>query len=314
MHFRIQVVAVSDDGTEHLQEITDLERSADPTLETIGLTLEESKGVLQHLQQTIIDYQVDAYLDGQQACSQCGKHLQLKQSATVPFRTLFGRVSVSSPRWYHCDCQPHTGKTFRPLHKLLPERTSPELLYLETKWVSLASYGITSKLLHEVLPIDRKHSSVTVRNHTLRAARRSEAAMEAEQVMFIDGCQADRARLPIPDGPLLVGLDGGIVRARRGTRKPKTDGKSGAKAVANPGAKLGNLFEVIAGKSILSFHRDDPEDVPSTSKCFALVQSVDKKPKRRLFDLLQSQGMQANQQITFFSDGGDTVRSRWLEC
>jgi hypothetical protein len=45
-----------------------------------------------------------------------------------------------------------------------------------------------------------------------------------------------------------------------------------------------------------------------SSKCFALVQSVDPKPKRRLFDLLQSQGMQANQQVTFFSDGGETVR------
>ena len=123
--------------------------------------------------------------------------------------------------------------------------------------------------------MDPKHSPVTVRNHTLRAARRSEAAMAAEQVMFIDGCQADRDRLPIPDGPLSVGLDGGIVRARRGTRKPKTDRKSGSQAVANPGAKLENLFEVIAGKSILSFRRDDPEDVPSTSKCFALVQSVE---------------------------------------
>ncbi len=72
---------------------------------------------------------------------------------------------------------------------------------------------------------------------------------------------------------------------------------------------MGNLFEVIAGKSILSFRRDDPEDEPSSSsKCFALVRSIDKKPKRRLFDLLQSQGMQANQQVTFFSDGGDTVR------
>ena len=110
--------------------------------------------------------------------------------------------------------------------------------------------------------------------------------------MFLEGCQADRDRLPIPDGPLSVGLDGGIVRARKGAL----------------GEKSSNLFEVIAGKSILSFRRDDPEDAPPSSKCFALVQSIDKKPKRRLFDLLQSQGMQANQQVTFFSDGGDNVR------
>jgi hypothetical protein len=42
------------------------------------------------------------------------------------------------------------------------------LRYLETKWASLAAYGLTTELLHEVLPIDQKHSAITVRNHTLR--------------------------------------------------------------------------------------------------------------------------------------------------
>ncbi len=39
------------------------------------------------------------------------------------------------------------------------------------------------------------------------------------------------------------------------------------------------------------------------------VQSFDEKPRRRLFEVLQAQGMQANQQVTFFSDGGETVRT-----
>jgi hypothetical protein len=38
--------------------------------------------------------------------------------------------------------------------------------------------------------------------------------------------------------------------------------------------------------------------------CFAFVQTYDTKPKRRLFEVLTSQGMQTNQQITFFTDGG----------
>jgi hypothetical protein len=42
------------------------------------------------------------------------------------------------------------------------------------------------------------------------------------------------------------------------------------------------------------------------------VQTFDQKPKRRLFELLQSQGMQANQQMTFLSDGGETVRGLQL--
>jgi hypothetical protein len=155
MHFRIQVIAVSDDGTEQLQEIADMKR-AEATLETLGLTLEESKLLLQQLQQTIIDQQVAAYRDRQRACPACGKQRQLKQSGTAPFRTLFGLVPVLNPRWQQCECQTHQHKTFRPLRALLPERTSPELLYLEKKWASVASYGITAKLLHQVLPIDQK--------------------------------------------------------------------------------------------------------------------------------------------------------------
>ncbi len=149
--------------------IADVSRS-EPTLGTLGLTLEESKELLQQLQQTIVDAQVAAYLDQQRACPACGKDRQLKQSETAPFRTLFGRISVPNPRWRHCRCQAQTTKTFRPLAALLPERTSPELLYLETKWAALVPYGVTAKLLHEVLPIDPQHSAATVRNHTLAVA------------------------------------------------------------------------------------------------------------------------------------------------
>ena len=136
--------------------------------------------------------------------------------------------------------------------------------------------------------------------------------MGDERPVFIEGCQAERDRLPIPDGPLSVGLDGGIVRARRkkqaANKSVQSTDQTAPAAKTAKISKTANLFEVIAGKSILSFRRDDPEEVPPSSKCFAMVQTFDKKPKRRLFDLLQSQGMQANQDVTFFSDGGDNVR------
>jgi len=295
MHFRIQIVALSEDGTQQCQEIAHLMRRETATIETLGLTLAESKALLRSLQEAVVRHQVCGYLARQRPCPHCGKNRPLKDSDTASFRTLLGAIAVSNPRWRHCDCQKQEAHTFRPLTSLLPERTSPELLYLESKWASLVSFGITSQLLHEVLPIDEKHGQGTVRNHLLRVAQRSEQAMGAEKVMFLEGSQAERERLPIPDGPLWVGLDGGIVRARRSTCRTSSE-------------KTPNLFEVIAGKSILSFRRDDPQEAPPSSKCFALVQSFDKKPKRRLFDLLQSQGMQPNQQVTFFSDGGDSVR------
>ena len=52
--------------------------------------------------------------------------------------------------------------------------------------------------------------------------------------------------------------------------------------------------------------RATPADGPA--KCFGFVQTYNTKPKRRLFDLLISQGMQANQAVTFLTDGGDDVR------
>ena len=240
----------------------------------------------------VVGQQVTDELLKLRPCPVCGRQRRLKEQATAPFHTLFGVVEVPNPRWEQCDCQPQPTKTLRPLSQLLPERTTPELLYLETEWAALVSYEMSTKLLHEVLPLDHKHNPVTVRNHLFQVAQRLEERLGDERTMFIDVCQAEREQLPVPDGPLLVGLDGAIVRARRGSERDRPS----------------NLFEIITGKSILSFRRDGEEGAPPESKCFAFVQGYDMKPKRRLFELLRSQGMQANQQVTFFSDGGDTVR------
>ena len=39
------------------------------------------------------------------------------------------------------------------------------------------------------------------------------------------------------------------------------------------------------------------------------VHGFDQKPKRRLVDMLESQGMRANQDITFLTNGGEEVRA-----
>jgi len=82
--------------------------------------------------------------------------------------------------------------------------------------------------------------------------------------------------------PITVGIDGGYVRSWD---------------------KKKSHFEVIAGKSI-------PRDGPA--KRFAFANGHDKKPKRRLFEVLRSQGLQMNQQVTFLSDGADSVRGLQL--
>jgi hypothetical protein len=72
-------------------------------------------------------------------------------------------------------------------------------------------------------------------------------------------------------------------------------------------------FEVIVGKSTLSFGKGEEDETP-WHKRFGFVQTYDDaKPKRRLYEVLHSQGLQMNQAITFLSDGDDTLRELQLE-
>ena len=160
---------------------------------------------------------------------------------------------------------------------------APELLYLQTKWSSLMSYGLTVDLLKETLPINTSVTT-TVRN-TQKIAKRIENELEEEEHIYINGCERDWEDLPIPEEPFTVGIDGAYVHGR-----DKDNRKAGS-------------FEVIVGKSIQG---------KDNIKRFGFVNKFDQKPKRRLFELLQTQGLKMNQDITFLSDGGDTVRDLQL--
>jgi hypothetical protein len=71
-------------------------------------------------------------------------------------------------------------------------------------------------------------------------------------------------------------------------------------------------FEVIVGKSILSFAEGAEDRTPSLKR-FGFVQTLDTQSKRRLYEVLQSQDLQMNQAITFLSDGDDTLRALQME-
>jgi hypothetical protein len=77
----------------------------------------------------------------------------------------------------------------------------------------LASYGITVKLLQDVLPFDEPLEAVTIRNHVCTLAERLEEELGEERGSYIEGCPRDWGELPPPDGPLTVGIDGGYVKA-----------------------------------------------------------------------------------------------------
>jgi hypothetical protein len=101
---------------------------------------------------------------------------------------VFGNLQIRSPRLRCCPCsEGDKTKSFSPLAQVLPERSTPERFYVETLFASLLSYGATTKLLSELLPLDEQLNAVTIRNHLLEVAERSEAELEPEQVSFYRG-------------------------------------------------------------------------------------------------------------------------------
>ena len=241
------------------------ERPEDP-----GLSIAEGKVLTAAIQQRIVDAQVAAWIERCRHCEACGARRHGKGGHPVIFMTLYGDARISGPRLHRCPCRGTEGPAaVSPLRDLIPDHVAPERLYPEARWSSLVPYAAAAGLLADILPIASGANATTLREHTLRVAERVDAELEEERSCFIDGCPAEWARLPIPEGRIVVGLDGGYVRNRE-------DRKTN--------------FEVIVGQSV-------PED--RDARYVGLVHTYDSKPKRRLFNLLKNQGPQANQDVTF---------------
>jgi poly(3-hydroxybutyrate) depolymerase len=106
----------------------------------------------------------------------------------------------------------------------LAERTSPELAYLETKFAALVSYGLTIKLLEEVLPIGQDLSTRTIQRQVQQAAERLEAELAQGRDAFLKAIPPDENAPSKPAAPLVVGLDGCYVHAKG--QRSRTEGWS----------------------------------------------------------------------------------------
>src|SRR5664280_893073 len=208
------------------------ERTSPLAPDTVGLHLDEAKALLTGVQDTMVAAQARAAVAENAVCPGCGAARRHKDTRQIVVRTLYGVLRLDSPRWRQCGCTPHAHATISPLTALLPERATPELMYLEAKFAALASYGASANLLGELLPLGRRLHATAIRFHTRAVAQRLEDELGDEQAGFIDTCPRDWQRLPRPDLPLVVGLDGGYVHSA--AQRSRRDG----------------WFEVIAGKAV----------------------------------------------------------------
>ena len=137
MTFKVQVVTVTESGEEVVRDVACVERH-DLTPASLGLAIADSKAVLQALQEVVVEWQMHTYLQQQRACPHCGKAAPSKGVHHTVFRTVFGDPAGREPPLSPIvPVRRRTTTSFQsPGRRCLPERTTPELLYLETKWAA----------------------------------------------------------------------------------------------------------------------------------------------------------------------------------
>lgn len=276
-------VDTGDDNTDPVEtEVLALSRD-ELGPDTLGLHLAEAHELLSAVQETLVATQVADVVDQHRCCLTCGRRLRHKDVKQIRLDTLFGTVTVNSPRYFACPCQTQDAATVSPLTTVLDEHTTPEVAYMQARFAAVMAYGQAAGLLGEVFPLGRTLHATRVREQVHRIAARLDAELGPEDAAGFSVCARDLEALPVPDLPLVVGLDGGYVHSSAQTCR--SDG----------------WCEVIAGKSI-STSQDQ------AAKCFAFVQTIETKPRRRLHEVLAAQGVQANQWVVFLTDGGEDVR------
>ena len=179
MRMVMKMMIESDDGrllTEN--EIFRIERGAQSRIAQtgLGLTLLEAKASLAATQQAFVATQAEEIVMRASHCPDCGIALKVKDCRQIVYRTLLGKLRLSSPRLIACQCQAGSSvRSFSPLANALRDRTHPELQYLTTRWASILSYGTCSTLLDEILPIGTAMSCSSVRNTVQRIGERMDA-------------------------------------------------------------------------------------------------------------------------------------------
>ncbi len=101
MQFIIQLAVVDKSGHHHTEKLFTIEKQSDAPND-LGLSLSESKLLLNTIQQSVIQKQAAEYLDEHRACPCCQRNRRIKGEQTIQYRTLFGIIPVEGFRVYRC--------------------------------------------------------------------------------------------------------------------------------------------------------------------------------------------------------------------
>ena len=249
----------------------------DDVLEEFGLSLAEGQELLAATQSALVKSQASVWMSTQDYCHDCYTPLRKKDSRTIVMRTVFGKVTVNSPRYWSCDCEktPHwQAHTISPLAQALPKRVTPELEYLQTKWAVHLPYAAATALLKEILPIQNCISASGTRH---------------------------RIRTTSDEIDIRVEHDSTRVSAMNETNQPKESNQVSAVSVdsawlkhCRPRRGYGQQVNVAAGRATLA---------DGKTRVYAYVGKQVRSGATRLDHFLGKCGVRWDERVTVISDG-----------
>ena len=197
MRLIIEARMIGEGATSAVEAVTlaEIERD-DHDLTEFGLSLAEGRALLAAAQSALVKHQAFSWLQAETSCPRCHAPLRHKDSACIVMRTVFGKVSVGSPRLWACTCDGAPAHSVSPLNRALRRRVTPELEYLQVKWAAHLSFAAATRLLKEILPLQHGISTAGTKNRVRAAGKALDARVEQEIVV-----NKERLKVEVADKP-----------------------------------------------------------------------------------------------------------------
>ena len=217
--------------------------------EELGLTLEDGKDILRHVQDRLVKLQVEFIQAAAAHCMHCGRKKSIKDKRSRSLRTVFGAVSILCRRYIFCTCRGGKPRAEWPLRNLTGTYNSPEFRYLLAKWGSDMPYRRAAALLGELLPLPNgRVSHSAVRRQTIRVGERFD--QRAVEPAEYDWPISNREPV-VPSPRLTVAIDETYIRADLNTCSRQHQVIAGR---IDRDGELGSHFAWIAGGSSAQRH------------------------------------------------------------
>ena len=130
MKMKVQLVIEDESGGITTTDLIDIERGANGL---IRLSLAEAKSMNGSVQRALIEAQAREAIARGAVCSECKEGLRRNGTHKALYRTPFGRIELTSPRFFTCRCQGTQHSSHSPLSAWLGSHVSPKLEYSRRK-------------------------------------------------------------------------------------------------------------------------------------------------------------------------------------